>query len=94
MTDQERIKAIEFIVSQKKFVKEEYKGTCDVILESLTRPPALVVKSDMILRQDTVEELVNDLKRQIEGGVVYLPSYLHATYVPKGIHIIYEWEAE
>ena len=94
MTEQERIKAIEFIVSQKRFVTEEAKKTCDVILEALTQPPALVVKSDMLLRPESVDKLVKDLKRQIEGGVVYLPAYLHATYVPRGLHIIYEWEAE
>lgn len=94
MTDQERIKAIEFIFSQKRFVTEEAKKSCDVILEALTQPPALIVKSDLVMRQDTVLELRADIMEQLKDGVVVLPSYLHATYVPKGVHIKYEWEAE
>ena len=94
MTEQEKIKAIEFIVSQKRFVTEEAKKTCDVILEALTQPPALIVKSDLVMRQDTVLELRADIMEQLKDGVVVLPSYLHATYVPKGVHIKYEWEAE
>ena len=94
MTEQERIKAIEYIVLQRRNVKEEFKAVCDNILEALLNPPALIVKSDLVMRRDTVIELRADIMEQLKDGVVVLPTYLHATYVPKGIHIKYEWEAE
>lgn len=94
MTEQERMKAIEYIVLQRRNVKEEFKAVCDNILEALLKPPALIVKSDLVMRQDTVLELRADIIEQLKDGVVVLPSYLHATYVPKGVHIKYEWEAE
>ena len=93
MTEQERMKAIEYIVLQRRNVKEEFKTVCDNILEALLNPPALIVKSDLVMRQDTVLELRADIMEQLKDGVVVLPSYLHATYVPKGVHIKYEWEA-
>ena len=92
MTDQERRDAIEFLILQKQYCPNE--KAIDTALDALMQPPALIVRSDLVMRQDTVLELRADIMEQLKDGVVVLPSYLHATYVPKGVHIKYEWEAE
>lgn len=94
MTEPERMKAIEYIVLQRRNVKEEFKAVCDNILEALLNPPALIVKSDLLLEHGKLLGIRADIETQLKDGIVILPSYLHATYVPKGVHIKYEWEAE
>ena len=94
MTEPERMKAIEYIVLQRRNVKEEFKAVCDNILEALLNPPALIVKSDLLLKHGKLLGIRADIETQLKDGIVILPSYLHATYVPKGVHIKYEWEPE
>ena len=52
MTDQERRDAIEFLILQKQYCPNE--KAIDTALDALMQPPALIVKSDLVMRQDTV----------------------------------------
>lgn len=52
----------------------------------------LVVKCDALLKPETVEKIRENLKQQIEEGVVVIPSYLQAAVIskPDDVEILFD----
>lgn len=50
----------------------------------------LVIKVNIVLKKEKLDELYKDIESQKNRGVILLPPYCDAQMVPEGVEIVFE----